>query len=101
MFLLSGCTSPSPRTKASSSVQDLVVKIQADMPTTELDRLFGVKGQMGPWSGGTGYLIWTLPSGERVTVSCYSRDGLKHSFVQSDVTVYIYEGPGQQTRRIR
>jgi len=99
--VLSGCISRPPDAATPSAVHDLVSQIKPDMPTNELARLFGVKGQMGPWSGQTGYFEYSLPSGQKVSVSCYSRDGLKHSFVHSNVTVYVQEKPGQQMKQIR
>ncbi len=102
MLVSAGCNAPVRSGDAgTSSVTSLVANIRPDMPTTELTRLFGVEGKMGPWSGGTGYFDYPLPSGQRISVACYSQDGLKHVFVHPDITVFVQEKPGQQPKRIR
>ena len=88
-------------TTAHSSAKDLAARIKADMQTTELDELVGTKGQVSVWSGGTGYVVYDLPSGKKLSVACYSRDGLKTIFVHPDLYVYLQEKPGQQMKQIR
>ena len=97
-FFCCSCTPTKPVDNAPT-LKRTIARIQPEMLVTDLDALFGIKGQMGTWSGQTGYFVYTLPSGKIISVSCWSKDE-KH-YVHPNIIVYVQESAGKPIKRIR
>lgn len=95
LLLAGGCRGTTP-----PSATELAERIRPDMSKVALDAWAGAEGHVSVWSGGTGYVEYALPSGETLSVACYSRDGLKTIFVHPDLFIYVQDQPGQQMKQI-
>ncbi len=80
--LLAGCASPQPPG---------IEAIRGGMPVEAVGSLLGVTGTMGRWSGDTGYFVYRLPSGKKVSVACIETKAGTYC-VHSNLTVYVQDG---------
>ena len=88
---LVGCASPPPAG---------VDAIHGGMTVDEVGSLLGVTGTMGRWSGDTGYFVYRLSTGTKVSVGCIlSKDG--RYCVHSNLTVFVQDGERGQKKWIR
>ena len=53
-----------------------------------------VKGQMGTWSGQTGYIDYKLDERHTLSVSSITRDGKE--VVHDEILLYLYDWPAKQ-----
>jgi len=74
--------------------------IRGGMTPEEVGALLGASGTMGRWSGQTGYFVYRLPTGEKVSVACIQTRQDTYC-VHSNLTVYVQDGERGQKKRIR
>jgi len=89
--ILAGCANPEPGG---------VHAIRGGMTVEDVGTLLGATGTMGRWSGQTGYFVYRLPSGEKVSVSCI-QTGEETYCVHSNLTVCVQDEERGQKKWIK
>ena len=74
-------------------------KIHARMTIREVESVLApaypkVKGQMGTWSGQTGYIDYKLDERHTLSVSSITRDGKE--VVHDEILLYLYDWPAKR-----
>ena len=74
-------------------------KIHAHMTIQEVETVLApaypkVKGQMGTWSGQTGYIDYKLDERHTLSVSSITRDGKE--VVHDEILLYLYDWPAKR-----
>jgi len=77
----------------------ILPKIHARMTTPEVEAALApaypnVKGQMGDWSGQTGYIEFKLDERYTISISAITRDGKE--VVHDEILLYLYDWPAKR-----
>ena len=80
-------------------LNDVLPKIHARMTIREVESVLApaypkVKGQMGTWSGQTGYIDYKLDERHTLSVSSITRDG--EEVVHDELLLYLYDWPAKR-----
>ena len=75
-----------PNIHSGMSIRDVETALSAAYPK--------VKGQMGDWSGGTGYIEYKLDERYTFSISSITRNGEK--VVHDEILFYLYDWPNKR-----